>query len=97
MAPPDGPRIDVPVGLGVSPQWGLNRLPHHGRLAWMVRIYSDGDAYNFPVHPGLNQLSQVMQIDFDELLAGYGSIGDFSCVSGFLMLSVPRWVADKKM
>ena len=25
----------------------------------------------FPVHPELNQLSQVMQIDFDELLAGY--------------------------
>lgn len=25
----------------------------------------------FPVCPELNQLSQVMQIDFDELLAGY--------------------------
>lgn len=25
----------------------------------------------FPVHPELNQLSQVMHIDFDELLAGY--------------------------
>ena len=38
----------------------------------------------FPVHPELNQLSHVMQIDFDELLAGYmDPLGGLSCVSGF--------------
>lgn len=38
----------------------------------------------FPARPELNQLSQVMQIDFDELLAGYmDPSGARFCVSGF--------------
>ena len=54
------------ASLGLRAADPYHRSPRPGR-----RVYSDGDAHNLPVHPELNQLSQVMQIDFDELLAGY--------------------------
>ena len=67
------PRIDVPTALeGVSPQWGFEQLaPITGRLTLGGAYIPMEMCTIFPVHPELNQLSLVMQIDFDELLAGY--------------------------
>jgi hypothetical protein len=67
------PRIDVPVGLeSVSPQWGFEQLtPITGRLTLDGAYIPMEMRTIFPVHPELNQLTHVMQIDFDELLAGY--------------------------
>ena len=67
------PRIDVPSALeSVSPQWGFEQLtPITGRLTLDGEYIPMEMRTIFPVHPELNQLSQVMQIDFDELLAGY--------------------------
>jgi len=67
------PRIDVPAGLeSVSPQWGFEQLtPITGCLTLDGAYIPMEMRTIFPVHPELNQLSQVMQIDFDELLAGY--------------------------
>jgi hypothetical protein len=67
------PRIDVPAGPeNVSPQWGFEQLtPITGRLTLDGAYVPMEMRTIFPVHPELNQLSQVMQIDFDELLAGY--------------------------
>ena len=67
------PRIDVPAGLeSVSSQWGFEQLtPITGRLTLDGAYIPMEMRTIFPVHPELNQLSQVMQIDFDELLAGY--------------------------
>ena len=67
------PRIDVPSGLeSVLPQWGFEQLtPITGRLTLDGAYIPMEMRTIFPVHPELNQLSQVMQIDFDELLAGY--------------------------
>ena len=67
------PRIDVPTGLeSVSPQWGFEQLtPITGRLTLDGAYIPMEMRTIFPVHPELNQLSQVMQIDFDALLAGY--------------------------
>ena len=56
----------------VSPQWGFEQLtPITGRLTLDGAYIPMEMRTIFPVHPELNQLSQVMQIDFDELLAGY--------------------------
>ena len=67
------PRIDVAAGLeSVSPQWGFEQLtPITGRLTLDGAYIPMEMRTVFPVHPELNQLSHVMQIDFDELLAGY--------------------------
>lgn len=67
------PRIDVPARLeSVSPQWGFEQLtPITGRLTLDGAYIPMEMRTIFPAHPELNQLSQVMQIDFDELLAGY--------------------------
>ena len=67
------PRIDVPSALeSVSPQWGFEQLtPITGRLTLDGAYIPMEMRTILPVHPELNQLSQVMQIDFDELLAGY--------------------------
>ena len=67
------PRIDVPAGLeSVSAQWGFEQLtPITGRLTLDGAYIPMEMRTIFPLHPELNQLSQVMQIDFDELLAGY--------------------------
>nr|WP_314337050.1 hypothetical protein [Schaalia odontolytica] len=69
----------------MSPQWGFEQLtPITGRLTLDGAYIPMEMRTIFPVHPELNQLSQVMQIDFDELLAGYmDPSGDLSCVSGF--------------
>ena len=66
------PRIDVPAGLeSVSPQWGFEQLtPITGRLTLDGAYIPMEMRTIFPEHPELNQLSHVMQIDFDELLAG---------------------------
>ena len=67
------PRIDVPAGLeSVSAQWGFEQLtPITGRLTLDGAYIPMEMRTIFPLHPELNQLSLVMQIDFDELLAGY--------------------------
>ena len=67
------PRIDVPAGPeSVSPQWGFEQLtPITGRLTLDGAYIPMEMRTIFPVHPELNQLTHVMQIDFDELLAGY--------------------------
>lgn len=67
------PRIGVPAGLeSVSPQWGFEQLtPITGRLTLDGAYIPMEMRTIFPVHPELNQLSHVMHIDFDELLAGY--------------------------
>ena len=67
------PRIDVPAALeSVAPQWGFEQLtPITGRLTLDGAYIPMEMRTIFPVHPELNQLSQVMQIDVDELLAGY--------------------------
>ena len=67
------PRIDVPSALeSVSPQWGFEQLtPITGRLTLDGAYIPMEMRTIFPAHPELNQLSHVMQIDFDELLAGY--------------------------
>lgn len=67
------PRIDVPSAPeSVSPQWGFEQLtPITGRLTLDGAYIPMEMRTIFPVHPELNQLSQVMQIDFEELLAGY--------------------------
>lgn len=67
------PRIDVPAGLeSVSPQWGFEQLtPITGRLTLDGAYIPMEMRTIFPVRPELNQLSQVLRIDFDELLAGY--------------------------
>ena len=66
-------RINVPAGLeNVSPQWGFEQFPPiTGRLTLDGAYIPMEMRTIFPVCPELNQLSQVMQIDFDELLAGY--------------------------
>ena len=79
-------RIDVPAGLeNVSPQWGFEQFtPITGRLTLDGAYIPMEMRTIFPVCPELNQLSQVMQIDFDELLAGYmDPSGARFCVSGF--------------
>ena len=67
------PRIDVSSALeSVSPQWGFEQLtPITGRLTPDGAYIPMEMRTILPVHPELNQLSHVMQIDFDELLAGY--------------------------
>lgn len=61
------------LGLeSVSPQWGFEQLtPITGRLTLDGAYIPMEIRTIFPAHSELNQLSQVMQIDFDELLAGY--------------------------
>lgn len=86
------PRIDVPAGLeNVSPQWGFEQLtPITGRLT-LDGAYIPMEMHTiFPVRPELNQLSQVMQIEFDELLTGYmdPSGGLVSASVAFLTSSV---------
>ena len=56
----------------MSPQWGFEQLtPITGRLTLEGAYIPMEMRTIFPVHLKVNQLSQVMQIDFDELLAGY--------------------------
>lgn len=56
----------------MSPQWGFEQItPITGRLTLDGAYIPMEMRTIFPVHPELNQLSHVMQIDFDELLAGY--------------------------
>ena len=68
----------------VSPQWGFEQLtPITGRLTLDGAYIPMEMRTIFPVHPELNQLSQVMQIDFDELLAGYMGLFAFEGVGVF--------------
>lgn len=67
------PRIDVPADPGsVDPQWSFEQLtPITGLLALDGGYIPMEMRTIFPAHPELNQLSQVMQMDFDALLAAY--------------------------
>ena len=67
------PRIDVPADTAsVDPQWGFEQLtPITGRLALDSGYIPMELRTIFPAHPELNQLSHVMQMDFDALLATY--------------------------
>ena len=67
------PLIDVPSdAASVDPQWGFEQLtPITGRLTLDGAYIPMELRTIFPAHPELNQLSHVMQMDFDALLAAY--------------------------
>ena len=67
------PRIDVPADpASVDPQWGFEQLtPITGRLTLDGAYIPMELRTIFPAHPELNELSHVMQMDFDALLAAY--------------------------
>lgn len=67
------PRIDVPAdAASVDPRWGFEQLtPITGRLTLDSGYIPMELRTISPAHPELNQLSHVMQMDFDALLAAY--------------------------
>ena len=66
----------------VSPQWGFEQLtPITGRLTLDGAYIPMEMRTVFPVHPELNQLSHVMQIDFDAGGIGSDTVCNLNCGS----------------